>query len=1364
MRFPLNRPSFLLFCVFLNFLLAVGPVGVSPLLRAQGTVPLGSEERAARFGATMDELNSPAIWEQDSVFDKVDQLFALASSADHMDTSMLFRVYQVGTKALIRKGHYAHGRTLLADYKNMFNAPPLDTLGLPYAKMLTAHGFYYANLGKIDSTLRVYREALPHFGDAEDIDRAKVHNNMGVVFEQIEQHDSSLVHFQKGVEYARRYDSPLDEVQGLRNIATMFRATQRYEEALKLEKQILALRDNDLIPTYIIAESYSSVCDLRRELELDSIDYYCLEAYRLAEASNSPQSQYFAASLLGRHYYANGQLDSAGYYFRAAWELNRSLPLVQYYVAFAANYADYLLEVGRPEAAYQVMQQAQDRYRKQPEIDQKHLNRLYITLARTQFATGRSDSADVNLNKGLNLLLDSYKRLSNEKLAEASAKFDLYESEYELQQEKAERRLAAAKEAQRRKVLLLIIAAGLLLLVGGGIAYRRLRRSKTQLAVAVKERETLLQEIHHRVKNNLQIISSLLFRQARQSESADVKSTLQDGQDRIQAMALVHQNLYQRDSLANVNAREFVSELVSQLRRSYTKDVDVEVKLETADVDLDMERAIPLGLIVNELVTNAFKYAFVGKTTGKLEVLFKKLEADEQFELVVRDYGRGLAETFDHQSQNSLGLNLVAGLTRQIGGRWSLENAMGGGAVARVTFAAVAFLFFLIFGLPDSASTLAAQNANQPGLTERTAAFHRIADSLKNPTTWDRDILLKEIDRLLDHVPVADRLDTSLLFQAYRIGAMALLQRGHADDSKKMLDEYIDLFTQTPFDTLGVPFARALVSYGNYYAVQGLIDSAIIYYRRGLLHFGDVEDGLRSQAYNNIAIAFEQKEQHDSTIYYFQKIVDYGYRTNDSLDIMLGLENIATMYKATSRLELALKLNQQALVYSDGKEIADHHKTDILLSICDLRNELNLDSVDYYCGEAARMARYIKRPQTIRHSTSVLGRHFLAKGQLDSAGYYFRLGWDINLSSPRVQNYVYTAKYYVDYLLAKNKPALAYQVMQQAMERRRKQPQIDQKNINMLYITLARTEFATGRLDSAEVHLKKGLSMLKESYEKLSDEKLAEAATKFDLYQTDYELEREKTERRLATAKADQKRRILLLIIGAAILLLLGGGVAYHRLNQSKTKLAVAVRERETLLQEIHHRVKNNLQIISALLYRQARQSSSTDVKSTLKDGQDRIQAMALVHQNLYQRNNLASISAREFVNELVTQLRRSYANNIEVEVRMDMTDVELDMERAIPLGLILNELLTNALKYAYGAGGGKLEVRFSKSAEPEHYELVVRDHGRGLSEEFDHRRSGSLGLNLVAGLTRQLGGKWSIENAMGGGVKARVQFASIRP
>ncbi len=194
------------------------------------------------------------------------------------------------------------------------------------------------------------------------------------------------------------------------------------------------------------------------------------------------------------------------------------------------------------------------------------------------------------------------------------------------------------------------------------------RRAEDQIRSSLREKEVLLKEIHHRVKNNLQIICSLLSLQASEIEDPNAGQTFKESQDRVKAMALIHERLYQSGDLAKIDFAGYVRNLTGHLLRSYKVDSKtVRLNLDVAPVPMSLDVAIPCGLIINELVSNALKYAFPHGKSGEIIVRFGE-GAGQMLMLHVSDTGVGLPEGTDPERSESLGLKLVRSLTEQLDG------------------------------------------------------------------------------------------------------------------------------------------------------------------------------------------------------------------------------------------------------------------------------------------------------------------------------------------------------------------------------------------------------------------------------------------------------------------------------------------------------------------------------------------------------------------------------------------------------------------------------------------------------------------------------------------------------------------------
>ncbi len=197
----------------------------------------------------------------------------------------------------------------------------------------------------------------------------------------------------------------------------------------------------------------------------------------------------------------------------------------------------------------------------------------------------------------------------------------------------------------------------------------------SKLRGSEKEKDALLHEIHHRVKNNMQIILSLLSIQARNIEDKQLLAIFQDCQNRIKAMALVHEELYQSKNLSRIDVKHYLDALLQGLSSSLLKKADVRLKVTIDNIFFNIDTAIPCGLIITELVTNSFKHAFLEQVEGEISVVIR--QENGTFILSVKDNGAGLPEGLDTSKTTSLGFQLVRGLTGQLGGTINIESDHG---------------------------------------------------------------------------------------------------------------------------------------------------------------------------------------------------------------------------------------------------------------------------------------------------------------------------------------------------------------------------------------------------------------------------------------------------------------------------------------------------------------------------------------------------------------------------------------------------------------------------------------------------------------------------------------------------------------
>jgi two-component sensor histidine kinase len=210
--------------------------------------------------------------------------------------------------------------------------------------------------------------------------------------------------------------------------------------------------------------------------------------------------------------------------------------------------------------------------------------------------------------------------------------------------------------------------------------------------------------------------------------------------------------------------------------------------------------------------------------------------------------------------------------------------------------------------------------------------------------------------------------------------------------------------------------------------------------------------------------------------------------------------------------------------------------------------------------------------------------------------------------------------------------------------------------------------------------------------------------------------------------------------------------------NEIENRLRASLQEKKVLLEEIHHRVKNNLNVVASMLSLQmGRISSVEEALEALRVSENRIHSMSLIHDNLYQSDDLSAIDMRSYLETITEDLRQIYAGEMPVEINTVSDAIYLDIYQAIPLGLILNELVSNALEHAFcPESGGNLSITLQQAGEGQ-CELRVRDNGCGLSRDIDLQETETIGLKLVSVLSEQLGGSLTLLRE--GGTEFQITF-----
>jgi two-component sensor histidine kinase len=542
-------------------------------------------------------------------------------------------------------------------------------------------GFIYRQKQLIDTALIYYKAALPYLKQGKDtLWLGYANDHLGFMLVRKGDYYGALKHYQDAVTAWGSLNIPVNMGAAYNSIGMIFRKTKDTEKEKEAYKKAIELLEN-VDETKYLGEAYSNLSELYLMEGETEMGFSMLEkAKRIFENLNHQIGLYSYNAVLS-YYYQNSNPP----YYQKVIEYGKMGAKIAQDIESFREYADACYYVGNAYLNLQQYKEAGSWLRKG---HQAAANNGYPTeLARlseelsTYYAEIGNPAKAYQYLRQYNSLNDSL--ASTEKIKE----FTNLDLSFKHRQEQLRDSLLAVQEKQllvyefdqelqQKQIvqLALIFSVVILILIGGFILLSSRRNKKQAEMLAEKndiinkslhEKELLLKEIHHRVKNNFQTISSLLDLQSREVTDEQAKSNIQEGQSRIKSMALIHQKLYQHEDLSVIDFQDYLDQLCRQNLASFRLE-KVQYRVKAHDIKLDIDTSIPLGLIINELITNSCKYAFTQVKEGEIRIEIKKLET--KYLITYFDSGPGLPENLDIDKIPSLGLKLVKRLSKQLHG------------------------------------------------------------------------------------------------------------------------------------------------------------------------------------------------------------------------------------------------------------------------------------------------------------------------------------------------------------------------------------------------------------------------------------------------------------------------------------------------------------------------------------------------------------------------------------------------------------------------------------------------------------------------------------------------------------------------
>ena len=289
-----------------------------------------------------------------------------------------------------------------------------------------------------------------------------------------------------------------------------------------------------------------------------------------------------------------------------------------------------------------------------------------------------------NMEKLYIIMRDSIRNENTEKeVIRQQANYEIEKKEQEIVLLSSENEVQELK-LNRNRILATLFSVGFgLTLILVIVVYRSYKKNQIihkLISKKSEERKVMLQEIHHRVKNNLQVVNSLLRMQSKKSSDKDVINTFKETQNRVMSMAKLHEKMYQSGNLEKLNAKEYIGILVEEIVKNYTVGTKIELNLDIKEVYIDAQTMMPLSLIINEMITNSLKYAFKGREKGTITVKLTPTSLVTN-ELLFADDGIGY---IPKKETEGLGSKLIQSFTRQLNG--TIENTSDNGTAFKLTF------------------------------------------------------------------------------------------------------------------------------------------------------------------------------------------------------------------------------------------------------------------------------------------------------------------------------------------------------------------------------------------------------------------------------------------------------------------------------------------------------------------------------------------------------------------------------------------------------------------------------------------------------------------------------------------------------
>ncbi len=540
-------------------------------------------------------------------------------------------------------------------------------------------GYNYDVAGNLKLSLNHYelaRQAYEILDDKRKVASCMHYKGTAAYFQG--DYESAMGYYLETLEYTEGLNFLKQRANTLNNVGVLYRISDKNKQAIDIYREVLAINRKLKDPDGVANQHNNLGVAYTYLYNLDSALIYLDSAMMRYQITQDTYDIAFTYTSMGDAYYEAGKdLENARMSLLKANELFK---VSSNQFTLAKNYlflGEVELEDNNVTKAIHYLDKGlavlEGTDREDIRLD------LFETLEQAYSKLGMTDKAYEYLSAHKTLNEELYKKEKREYLEEMQTKYDTEKKEklieiqnLELQQQQ--------KDKRNLRIILGLLAAGLLssaLFIFVTIRTKNLLSKQNHIIEkSLLEKDMLLREIHHRVKNNLQVISSILTLQGRYSRDPLIEGAIKKGKDRVRTMALIHENLYQKENLAGVNMKRYLEKLFSSLFHSYhINESEIELILNIEDINLDVDTVVPIGLAVNELITNALKYAFPDNRDGIIKVGLT--EENNELRLTVEDNGIGMQSHQQNPTGTGFGFELIDTFKTKLNAELNISSLNG---------------------------------------------------------------------------------------------------------------------------------------------------------------------------------------------------------------------------------------------------------------------------------------------------------------------------------------------------------------------------------------------------------------------------------------------------------------------------------------------------------------------------------------------------------------------------------------------------------------------------------------------------------------------------------------------------------------